>query len=43
MSLGSLVEQAVFNQIVGFAILALVIGVAIGAIVTLLVRRHSGR
>ena len=43
MNLGALVEQAVFNQIAGLAILALIVGIVIGAIVTILVRRRSGR
>lgn len=40
MSLGSLVEQAVMNQIAGLAILALVVGIIVGAIATILIRRR---
>lgn len=40
MSLGPLVEQAIANQIVGLAILALVVGIIVGAIAMALVRRH---
>jgi uncharacterized membrane-anchored protein YhcB (DUF1043 family) len=39
MSLGPLVEQAIFSQIAGIAALALVAGIAIGAIAVILVRR----
>ena len=39
MSLGGLVEQAITNQVLGLAIVALVVGIVIGAIATVVVRR----
>ena len=40
MSFGPLVEQAILNQIASLAIVALVIGIIIGAIAMILVRRN---
>ncbi len=39
MSLGGLVEQAITNQVLGLAIVALVVGIVIGAIAMMVVRR----
>ncbi|RKE69627.1 hypothetical protein [Pseudorhodoplanes sinuspersici] len=40
MNFGPLVEQAITNQIASLAILALIVGIAIGAIAMILVRRR---
>ena len=40
MSLGPLVEQAITNQIVGLAMIALVAGIVIGAIAMVVIRRR---
>lgn len=40
MGLGSLVEQAIVSQIFGIAIVALVAGVIIGAVVMAVMRRR---
>ena len=39
MSLGGVVEQAITNQVLGLAIVALVVGIVIGAIAMMVVRR----
>jgi uncharacterized membrane-anchored protein YhcB (DUF1043 family) len=40
MSFGPLVEQAILNQVASLAIIALVVGIIIGAIAMILVRRR---
>ena len=40
MSFGPLVEQAILNQVATLAIIALVIGIIIGAVAMILTRRR---
>ena len=40
MSFGPLVEQAILNQVASLAVLALVIGIIIGVIAMIFVRRN---
>ena len=40
MSFGPLVEQAILNQVATLAIIALVIGIIIGAVAMILIRRR---
>ena len=40
MSFGPLVEQAIFSQIASLAIIALVVGIIIGVVATIYIRRR---
>ena len=40
MSFGPLVEQAILNQVASLAIIALVIGIIIGVVATILIHRR---